>query len=383
MRKKVLGFLGLVAMAFFTFVGKCGNDIENVVPLIKKGVPDVVDSRTFEKSLPVQKPASNKSWKINPPTHAELGEAALEYTESGMDIFQKYMQWKELNYPETSKKEDIRRCVRAAATEEQIFECFQQASNQGPHSPDFDKWIWNEYLNTFIVKSQDYIGFNKEFDRVILNKKQTGYDSLFYEHFGKNSVINSPIQMLPEWYTDSLYVHYFTKLSSSFCTAYRSTTFDCLKESAVFFKAERVLNNIATTVEVSQVSDRTGEKDPSTGISIASIDFSGKINAFLLAEEKRDFTAISSYISEYMNRYYDLTDPSVGQIKDRYEYLWRFISNAKNKVRAIERLNAYTYNLETDFTYYNQKKNTTITKNSIVRFVFNEEGKIIETYSLK
>src|SRR5690606_27786282 len=112
------------------------------------------------------------------------------------------------------------------------------------------------------------------------------------------------------------------------------------------------------------------------------VDYSERIRDFLKAEEKRDFDAIYGFLSPKFNRYYDITDPSYSKLKNRYEYLWGFTSNSKNYIKSSDKINDYTYDLNTRYTYYNHRKGREFSVNSTVRFLFDENGKIVETYGI-
>lgn len=111
-------------------------------------------------------------------------------------------------------------------------------------------------------------------------------------------------------------------------------------------------------------------------------DFSTEIRGFITAEEKRDFNLIYSFLSPHFSRYYDITTPSYSTLKERYEYLWSFTSNSKNSIQSIDKINDFTYDMRTIYSYYNQRKNKTFTTNSTVRFLFDSNGKIVETYGV-
>lgn len=111
-------------------------------------------------------------------------------------------------------------------------------------------------------------------------------------------------------------------------------------------------------------------------------DFSDNIRNYTRAEETEDFDQIYSYYSENLKRYWDMYNPSYNSLKERYEHLWNVTSERKNEIERIEKINNTEYNLYTTFTYYSNKKQQTISKFSKVRFVFDQQGKIIETYGL-
>jgi len=107
------------------------------------------------------------------------------------------------------------------------------------------------------------------------------------------------------------------------------------------------------------------------------------IRGLLQAEEARDFSKIYSYFSPNMRRYYNLTNPDYYTLKNRYEYIWGITSNAQNYVQSIEKGSEDTYYLHTNYQYYSIKQQQTMSVNSVVCFVFDSTGKIVELYDLK
>lgn len=138
------------------------------------------------------------------------------------------------------------------------------------------------------------------------------------------------------------------------------------------------LNSSSDDYSLSIANTNTLKSSPNN----KTVDYSDVIRNFLIAEESRDLGKIFSYFSPKCSRYYDLKYPTNTQLKNRYEYLWGFTSNPKNHIQKIEKINDYTYDLKTRYTYYNQKKAQDISVESVVRFLFNSEGKIIETYGI-
>ncbi len=117
--------------------------------------------------------------------------------------------------------------------------------------------------------------------------------------------------------------------------------------------------------------------------NIASTNYENIIREFLRAEEQRDFDKIYSFLSPKFSRYYDINNPNYSNLKNRYEYLWGFVSNSKNYVKSIDKINEYTYDLNTDYKYYNERKKKEFSVNSTIRFLFDSNGKIIETYGIE
>lgn len=113
------------------------------------------------------------------------------------------------------------------------------------------------------------------------------------------------------------------------------------------------------------------------------INYHTVIEDLLKAEERRDFNAIYSFYEPNMRRYWDMNNPSYQSLKKRYEYIWGFTSNSLNKIEKIEKISDDNYNLYTEFSYYNIKKEESFVTKSIIRYVFDDLGKVKETYGLK
>jgi hypothetical protein len=113
------------------------------------------------------------------------------------------------------------------------------------------------------------------------------------------------------------------------------------------------------------------------------IDYSNLIRQFIQTEDRRNFEEIYSYFSPEFSRYYDIKNPNYSILKSRYEDVWGFTTNPKNLVKTIEKINDYTYDVQTNFTCYNQRKKKEINVNSTLRFLFDSNGKIIEIYSVE
>jgi S1-C subfamily serine protease len=85
-------------------------------------------------------------------------------------------------------------------------------------------------------------------------------------------------------------------------------------------------------------------------------NYENTIRDFLKAEENRDFDKIYSFFSPKLSRYYDINNPNYSKLKNRYEYLWGFVSNSRNYINSIDKINEYTYDLNTNYKYYNERK---------------------------
>ncbi|WAC02158.1 hypothetical protein N7U66_20685 [Lacinutrix neustonica] len=103
------------------------------------------------------------------------------------------------------------------------------------------------------------------------------------------------------------------------------------------------------------------------------------INDFLIAEENRNIENILSYYSNDTKRYWNIYNPSKTEIENQYRNAWKHTINAQNIVKSISKVSANTYILNTNFRFYDLKKQQYKSINSKVRFVFDDNNKIVET----
>jgi hypothetical protein len=103
------------------------------------------------------------------------------------------------------------------------------------------------------------------------------------------------------------------------------------------------------------------------------------INDFLIAEENRNIENILSFYSNETNRYWNINNPSKIEIENQYRNAWEYSKNAQNIVKSITKISNDTYILNTNFRFYDLKKQQYKSIMSKVRFVFDNNNKIIET----
>lgn len=103
------------------------------------------------------------------------------------------------------------------------------------------------------------------------------------------------------------------------------------------------------------------------------------INDFLIAEENRNMENILSFYSNETKRYWNINNPSKIEIENQYRKAWEYSNNAQNIVKNITKISNNTYILSTNFRFYDLKKQQYKSINSKVRFVFDNNNKIIET----
>jgi S1-C subfamily serine protease len=136
--------------------------------------------------------------------------------------------------------------------------------------------------------------------------------------------------------------------------------------------------------ETPRIEEKSEEKDLPPSKVDPSFDelCQRQLRSFLKAEESRDFDEIYAHFADPMVRYYDLNNPDYKSLKSRYEYAWEIIDQGKNRIISIDQVYDKSYNLRTEFTYYDKKKAESFSVESTVRFVFDNEARILETYAI-
>ena len=111
--------------------------------------------------------------------------------------------------------------------------------------------------------------------------------------------------------------------------------------------------------------------------------FHTHIQDFLIAEEHRDFDKIFSFLSPKFTKFFNVDTTTYSELKNYYEYVWKTTSDSRNYVKSIHKINEYTYELKTDYKYYDERVNKGFTDNNVIRFLFDTKGKIMEVYGIK
>ena len=142
----------------------------------------------------------------------------------------------------------------------------------------------------------------------------------------------------------------------------------------------KLSNPNLTNLSVEPINNlnETNSKD-----GVLNINYQDIIRNVLKAEEQRNFNDIYTNYSSTMQRYWDIDRPNYNNLKNRYEYIWGFTSNSKNEIEKIVKVNSNTFDLYTNFSYYNNNRAESFETNSVIRYVFDSSGKIIETYGIE
>lgn len=137
------------------------------------------------------------------------------------------------------------------------------------------------------------------------------------------------------------------------------------------------------TNEISKVKRQ--EKKQEVKINTAKSDsyYENQIKELLKAEDQRDFNAVAKYYDlNNIKRYWDNSNPSYDDLSKAYYKSWKTTSNSSNKVISINKEWERIYDVNLDFKFYHNRKEEWKTVNSIVRFVFGQNDKIIEVYGV-
>ncbi|MFZ2895167.1 MAG: serine protease [Saprospiraceae bacterium] len=108
-------------------------------------------------------------------------------------------------------------------------------------------------------------------------------------------------------------------------------------------------------------------------------DFRTIIHNFLIAEDKRDFSTIYPFFSNNIRRYWDMTNPTETDLRTRYGKLWRKSIHSQNNITKIEKINFYTYDVSTHFSFTDIDNNYKEVY-ATFRIVFDDTGKITEIF---
>lgn len=107
-------------------------------------------------------------------------------------------------------------------------------------------------------------------------------------------------------------------------------------------------------------------------------DAASIISNFLLAEDNRDFDQIFSFYSTDLKRYWTFKYPSYSKLKKEYTSSWNRTIYSKNTIQDIVKINDFTYDVNIDFEFLQYNHENAKNVKSVLRFILDENGKIIE-----
>lgn len=104
-----------------------------------------------------------------------------------------------------------------------------------------------------------------------------------------------------------------------------------------------------------------------------------KIRRLLKAEDIRDFNKISSYYSPEIDRYWNVENIKLSDLKKQYDQAWRNTSNSFNDIQDIKEVGNKTYRVRTRF-HFETSGNQNEVRISENIYVFNADGLITAVY---
>ena len=139
-------------------------------------------------------------------------------------------------------------------------------------------------------------------------------------------------------------------------------------------KTERIINDVSKNK--SEVKEKVQEE-------IKVVDFSDQIRSFLQAEDNRDFNTIYSFYAPEIIKYWSFKYPSIDKLKREYTSSWNRTIYSQNNIERIEKVTDYSYIVYLDYEFQQYSKEYPSHVSSELQFVFTENGKISELYSVK
>ena len=121
----------------------------------------------------------------------------------------------------------------------------------------------------------------------------------------------------------------------------------------------------------------SGDMDEHDGTNVAVIE------NLLHAEESRDMGSILRNFSTDAQQYWDISYPTQNELRTRYSDVWKKSENGKHNNIRIEKVSNNTYDMYADYQFFSVKEGVTKALAVHVRYVFDDEHKIIKTYGVK
>jgi hypothetical protein len=107
------------------------------------------------------------------------------------------------------------------------------------------------------------------------------------------------------------------------------------------------------------------------------------VRNLLQAEEARDMRGILSCFSPNIQQYWDAKNPTRAELERKYANTWRISSGNVNHDVTIVQVNDNTFDMYGRYEFYSHKDGLDKSINTHVRYVFDNNNKIIRTYGVK
>jgi hypothetical protein len=106
------------------------------------------------------------------------------------------------------------------------------------------------------------------------------------------------------------------------------------------------------------------------------------IEDFLIAENSRDFDYIFGFFSSYIRRYYGHTRPTYYSLRNLYQKAWKVNSYSKNTLLDIDEINNNVFLVKIQYKWRKYNSTKLNSKQDLLKFVLDEDDRIIEVYSI-
>lgn len=162
-------------------------------------------------------------------------------------------------------------------------------------------------------------------------------------------------------------------------TANANTTIDSSPKAAPVTEQSAVEPH-DTAIPATQTvydEDNATEADDDATVKIETI------RSLISGEENRNMTDILNSFSPDMEQYWDISYPTQEELVKRYNSVWTKSGNGKHNHIRIDEVSHNTYDLYADYEFYSVKDQVSKALNVHVRYVFDDNGKIIKTYGVK
>lgn len=125
------------------------------------------------------------------------------------------------------------------------------------------------------------------------------------------------------------------------------------------------------------------EEDGTTTDSETDGERAAMIRNLISAEEDRNMSGILDAFATDMEQYWDIRFPTQAELVKRYNAVWGKSSDGKHNHIRIDKVSDNTYDLYADYEFYSNKDHISKAVNVHVRYVFDEDNKILKTYGVK
>lgn len=153
----------------------------------------------------------------------------------------------------------------------------------------------------------------------------------------------------------------------------------------VVLERDSILSNSHTGLEETNNKEHEELRPRDTSDELAEpniVDYTSILKQLIMAEDRYDEELAASFFADEIHRFWDLYDITNSDLKKLYTTVYSKRSDAYNNVISIDRIGEREYILDTEFHCKRISTGEDLVVRSKIKFVFNSDGKIIETYKI-